>query len=301
MVRRVHIPAIADLLILSTPSDIAEAAQHPALDRRFSSVDGSILNELIARRMHRNLRIGDRLLPSAAPRDDEDRQTSQAKLAKRLNRKQAAWDTATLDALADYTLDRTKRPLGLLAQQAVGSAFNKDYVATRDTWRAAQVLDASLRSFNPLRRALWAATEAVPRAQKRLGHPVHDNPAAIHATGIAVHTLVRALETLRMVMADRHLQRSLSTRAVLARAITAPDSVLRQVKTPCTVAGQPMKAGGLVILRTRQAAEAHLDLSTAFLSGSWSKCPADSFVPRMIAEVWARAMGERLDRTGALP
>lgn len=298
MVSQIRIPGLVDILRLSGPEDIRAAAVHTALDRDFGADSAPLLNRLILRRAAQALRIGQVPLPSAAMRDDPDRQAAQQALSIVLGADAAAWDSDALDDLADFVRDRTRKPLGLLAQQAIGRLFAGDYRATRSSWRSAELLDAAVRSFNPLRRFVWAMTGAVEAAQLDLGRQVANDPAGIHATGIAVHSFARSVERLRQVLANDSLRGRLSTRAALGRAVTAPERLMRVASTDGDLAGHRLRAGTVVILETRTLAEASCDRRSGFMSDSWSHCPAQGSAPAALAEIWARATGERLGTAG---
>jgi hypothetical protein len=298
MARHIRIPGLLDMVRLSEPEEIRDAANQVSLDRGYAGRAGPPLNRLIAGRASRALRIGEVPLSSAAMRGDPARQESQRTLSGRLGDSAGAWNAAALDALADYIRDRTRKPLGLLAQQAVGRLFAPEYEASRRSWRAAELLDAAVRSFNPARRAIWALTDAVRSAQVELGRQVGNDPAAIHATGIAVHTFAHSIERLREVLADPALRSRLGTRAALSRAVTAPGRVLRVASAETEVAGIPVAPGTLVIFEMRTPVEMTRDRPLGFLSGVWSQCPAQGSVPAGLAEIWARATGERLGTAG---
>ncbi len=300
MAGRLRIPGLIDIVRVRSPGEILESADHPALARG-ARIAGPFLNRLILRRVRRGLRTRTAPLPSALPRDDAARADQQRALAERLDpgRLPAPWDEASLDALAQWVQRRARRPLGQLAQEAVGRLFDPDYQATRKTWAAARTLDLSLRSNNPIRRLWLLVTNGVARAQRTLTQAVGGDTAGVHATGVAVHTFARAIERLGEAHSDRRLRDTLSTRAVLGRSLTAPDAVLRQVVYAAETPAGAVEPGTLVIFETATATAQSADRRVAFLSESWSFCPAHALVPALLAEIWQRATGETLEPDGS--
>ena len=293
---RIRIPGLIDVLRSGSPGEILAAADHPALARG-AEVSGPLLNRLILWRTRRGLRAAAGPLPSALPREDTGRAQAQEALAERLDptRSSALWDEETLDGLAEAARGTARRPVGELAQEAVGRLFRPDYRATSETWSAARTLDGSLRSNNPILRLWWLVTRAVPRAQRTLSEAVGGDLAGVHATGIAVHTLARAVERLAEIYRDRQLRETLSTKAVLGRALTAPEAVLRQAVGTAETPLGPVEGGTLVVFQTQAAAARSADRRVAFLSESWSFCPAHTLVPALLREIWRRACGEAME------
>jgi hypothetical protein len=291
MGRRLRIPGLLDILIVESPGEILAVADDPALSRRLSGF-GPVLNALILRNVRKALRAPAGPLPSALPREDRQRAAGQRALADRLAPETQPWDADSLQAIARYLRGDRSRPLEALCQEAVGRLFVPGYRATRATWHAAETLDAATRSINPLRRAFWWLTSAVGRAQRTLGDAVDGDTAAVHATGIAVHSFLRSVRKLERAMADPVVRRTASARAILSGALTAPDAVLRRSPVHADTAAGLVAPGTLVMLRTGPATELSGDSRIALMSASWSFCPAHRTVPAMLAEIWRRATGE---------
>ncbi|NBB70367.1 MAG: hypothetical protein GVY33_08595 [Alphaproteobacteria bacterium] len=294
MGERLRIPFVVDVLRVRTPEEVLALADAAVLDRRFAP-HLPLVNRLIQARMDWTMGSGSSALPSALPRDHPGRGAAQAELTARLEPAKRPWDDASLDALAEAIRGRPKRTLGELVQEAVGRLFEPQYRATPATWRAALALDAGLRSNNPLTRFTQKLTRTVPHARRTLAWAVGGDLAGVHATGIAVHTMLGAVERLADALRDRELAARLSTRAVLGRALTAPDIVVRTATMPAETPAGPVAAGTLVMLETAAATELSADPRVAFLSESWSACPAHATVPAMLAEIWWRATGERVE------
>ncbi|MEX2518071.1 MAG: hypothetical protein WD969_01920 [Paracoccaceae bacterium] len=300
MAIRIRIPWLLDLVLVSAPGEILTAANDPALDRAFRPGRGPLVNRVIARRLDRGLRAGGVSLPSARRREDPERRAASGALAARLDPAGAPWDEAALDALASHVRGEGRRPAGELAQEAIGRLFAPAYCADAETWRAALLIDASLKSNNPLRRLIWWVTGAIARAQARLAAAVDGDPSGVHATGVAVHSFLRAVESLRHALADRERTRSLTDRGVLGRALTAPDMVARVAVMDARIGDVAVDEGVLVILQTSGAAALCADRRVVFLSTSWSACPASALAPVMLAQIWERATNAS-KRTGDHP
>ena len=293
MGRRIVIPGLVDLLLIDSAEEILAVSNDPALQRG-ATTPGPLLNRVILRRAQRVLRTPSQAYPSALPKDNAQRQEQQKALATRLHPDNAACDEQSLDALADYLKGKTRRPLGPLCQEAIGRLFEKDYQATRETWRAAELLDNAVRSINPLRQLVWTLTGAVKQSQATIAAAVNGDTAGAHATSIAVHTFKASVANLERAMSNRSVRRSYTTLAILGGALGGPENVLRHSSVHADTAAGPVAPGTLVLLQVGKAVKLSADQRVAFLSESWSFCPAHHIVPVMLAEIWHRATGERL-------
>jgi len=291
MARRIRFPFLIDLIQVEAPAAIRDLADNPCLDRRFEP-RGPLLNRVIARCVRRVLQVRGERLPSALPRDDASRAAAQSALEQRLDPAASPppWDTDSLDALARYVCGDNSRPVGQLAQEAVGRLFKPGYRATAGTWRDAVVLDAATRSLNPIRRLYWLLSFRIERAQGRLSDAVGGDLAAVHATGIALHNLVESIERLRALYADAFRRAGHTHAAVLAHALVAPRAVLRQASSSGDTLSGSFAPGTLVSFATRPALARSLDPRIGFATGSWSLCPAHRLVPALLLEVWSRAL-----------
>ena len=284
MARRISIPLLADLVIVDRPDDVQSMADHDALDRRFVDT-GPFLNRALAARIRHGLRVGHTRLPSALVREDATRLAQADALSERLV--PGAWDEASLRALAEFVEGRTRRPLGELVQEAVGRLFKPNYVATKETWQAAQAMEAHLRSWNPITRIIADIRGELRNAQRVLSEGVAGDLAGVHATGIALHNLLPAMEQMRSDWRNQELRDDLAPMQAAMRALEAPQMVVRQATRPSDSIAGTLNEGTLVLLSTRKAGKYNADVS--FLSNSWSRCPADQLVPAMLAEIWRLA------------
>lgn len=121
----------------------------------------------------------------------------------------------------------------------------------------------------------------------------------LHATGVAVHNLVGALEGMRALAATPGAA-GLSTAAVLGRCLSVPETLLRQVLAPLSMPCAPRRLmpGDLVLLRLAEAVRASGDRELAFMGGSWARCPAQRFILALLADIWDRAVASRTGEGG---
>lgn len=292
MTRRIRIPGLVDILSVDEPAAIRALTAEARLDRDFAG-DGPALNRLILGRLRRAFRIGGVPFPGVAPRGLPGRAVRQRDLEREIEARLAAEGPAPgeLDALAACIRgEGDDAALGRAAQQAVGRLFAPGYAATDETWRAAVLLDAAAREMNPLRRLGWALTGAVGRARRRLAEPVAGDPAALHGTAVAVHTLVRNLQALREVWRDPG-RGSIPAPVAAARALRAPLRVARRWTGRAMTPWGEMRPGTLTFLELDAAQMREPGAGMAFLAGAWPQCPAHRWAPALLEAVWIRAGG----------
>ena len=292
MARAIRILGLADLLVCDDPAGIAALAAEPRLDRRFAA-SGPLLNRVLARRIRHVLALNGKPLPPVAPRDEPGRAEARQKLADAATARaaDAPCDPATLDLLAAQVLrgaDRTA--LGPAVQTAIGRLFRSDFVGSPTTWQAALVLDAAVRSFNPLRRLRWLLGGSISAARTTLAEAVEQDPAALHAIGIAAHNLVESFVRMAALAAAPGALRDVPPGQAASRCLVAPTRVLRQAEARGEIAEGSFRPGTLVLLNLEAARARTLRQDIAFLAGGWSACPAHNWVPALLAAVWQRAV-----------
>ena len=292
MGRPFRIPGLIDLIQADARSDIRSLANDARLDRKFDPC-GPLINRVLVLRIRNVLRIAGMPLPSVAPRDDSERRAAQDKLRQRLDPAagKPLWDEETIAGLAAAVRDMPGAPaIGPTTQQAVGRLFVADYRASSESWIAAAVLDAAVHMRNPLRSILLHLSGRLQRSRRLLADLVHRDLAGVHATGIAVHNLVRGFERMRELCKEPRWRSPSSADAVIEQCLFAPPSVLRQAVMPgATVAGA-VRAGTLVILGLEAARERTPGRDVEFMEGNWAQCPAAAFVPALLSAVWKRAI-----------
>jgi hypothetical protein len=293
--RRIRIPGLIDVARIDEPALIRAIAKDPRLDREFGAT-GPLINRIIMGRVRRALHVGGTPLAAVAPRNDPQRAARQAALEARLEGVLANGGPAPdkLDALAAYVRgERGEDALGPAAQEAIGQLFAADFRASDQTWRAACILDAAPRTNNPLRRFAWALTGAVGRARRRLARGVDDDPAGVHAIGIAVHSLVRSLQAMRTVWGEPGAPDRLSVDAAVARSLRAPESVLRSWSARAETVLGTVRPGALAVFELDKARSRDPVAHTVFMTESWSRCPAHRWTATLLRAVWERAAAAR--------
>lgn len=289
MTRSIRVPCLVDLLVAEEPDAIRALASEPRLDRGVP-VRAPLVNRMIAGRVAEVLQLDGRPLPSAAPRAWPGREAAREALELRLVDRVA--DEAHLGALAGHVAGQGGRALGPLVQEVIGRLFRPDFQADEETFQAAVLLDEAARSFNPLKRLIWAFTGRVHDARRLLAQRFDGDPAALHGVAIAVHNLVISFERMRnLAAAPGGLARHAPAEAA-SLCLAAPPRVLRRATAPGTTAHGTFRDGTLVLLCTEAARAQSLAHDVAFLTGSWSRCPAHRWVPVLLAAVWARAAAD---------
>jgi hypothetical protein len=287
---RIRIPGIVDVVVATDRDAIRSAADSPLLDRQFVSA-GPPINRLLLSRVRRALTVDGKRLPSITSRDDRERSAGQAALQERLNElsEDKIADNETLQAIVDAIRRKSDgTSIAIAAQQAAGRWFVADYVADAQSWQAACDLHAAVSSKNIPYVLYLFVSGKLRQAQRTLGERAKDDRTAIHATGIAVHNLVRGFTTMQQIWRGENTRHRLSDDAVLGRCLFAPENVLRQAAAKGASGAGDVEPGTLVILslETARARDPGDDIS--FLSQSWSHCPAGMAVVRLFRAVWLK-------------
>ncbi len=290
---RVRIPALVDVLTVADPTVIAALADDLRLDRAYVP-KGPLINRILARRIRNILALDGAPLPPVAPRGPARPTAAQATLEARLDplAEGLSQGGAMLEPLAAYVRGgRGARLIGPVAQEAVGRLFDPNYAGDRRSWAAAKVLDLAPRTFNPVLLLWWALTGRVAKARRLLAGKVGNDPSGLHGTGIAIHNIVAGFQRMRALWSDPAARRRLSPEAAAAQCLVAPQQVLRQ---PLTSGGSPagdFDATTLVMLQLDAAHTRAPNAEMAFMTESWSRCPAHAWVPALLAGVWRTAKG----------
>ena len=284
--RRVSFPALVDVVLEDRPEAIRAAAENPVLDRGYRKC-GPALNRVRVATMLGTQQMNGRPFPTVLPRDDKARAGARDELWARLNELAVALADGPpeLETLAEFVRGggATDRA-GPLAQQVVGSVFSPHYRSTPQTWAAARTLGRAAASTNPWLHLWWTATGRLREARRVLAAHVGSDLAAVNATGISVHHIVRGLEQMRSLYSDP-AQRELEPQVAAPRCLFAPSVVRQPVATSTRwPGGQP-----LVVLDLQAAFRATHDPDFVFLRNTWSVCPAERWVPALLEGTWLRA------------
>ncbi len=289
------LPGIARIARIDDAETIRLLNATPSCGRHFRP-RGPLLNRWLQRRLAVDVVTEQGVLPAFQPRDDADRAARQRALAERLD----AWTVDALAARDDVGAlgawvagDASAAEGGRRLQTVLGRLFVDDFEATPRTWRAARLIDRYLRA-DPLRAAWWSYSGALGRALAALAAPLGHDTRAVHATAIAVHNLQRALSTMRAISRHPVERARMDETRIALRCLHAPPSAPRVLDAPTQLPfrARPAPANTLVLFQLERVAEGRLDTATTFAQGTWSACPADTYVVRLLQAVWRRAVRE---------
>jgi len=289
--KRIRIPWLVDIVLSKDAGEIESFALNPKLDRAY--LNRTILvNGLILRRIRKVLQFGGKPFPTVSPKDAEDRAAAQNVLWQSLNLLASKISSGPdeLENLAAFV--RGVGPddtCGPLVQQVVGRLFNPGFIATSASWEAALILDKAPRTLNPFLLLWWAITGRVDTAKQLLAEMVGGDLAGIHGIGIALHNIVNGVDLMRQLYRDPKQRALLSAQAAASQCLFAPGTVLRQPTASSSSAEGELNTGTLVILSLQSANANAPNKDVAFLRQSWSRCPAEQWVPAMLEGTWSRA------------
>ena len=292
--KRIRIPWLVDIVLSKDAAEIESFALNPQLDRTYSNRT-ILINGLILRRVRKVLQFGGKQFPTVSPKDAEDRAAAQNVLWQSLNILASKFSSGPdeLENLAAFVRgEGVCEACGPLVQQVVGRLFNPSFTATQASWKAALILDKAPRTLNPFLLVWWAITGQVDAAKELLAEMVGGDLAGVHAVGVALHNIVNGVDRMRQLYSDPVQRTSLSPQALASRCLFAPATVLRQPTASSSSAEGQLNTGTLVIL-SLQAANANApDKDVAFLRQSWSRCPAEQWVPALLEGIWSRACND---------
>jgi hypothetical protein len=286
-----RILGLIDTIEVSDLSEIKAANQQPEIDRQFTS-RLPLLNGLLLGNVLGTLSYQGRRFPTMLPKQDTARAHNQSALWDQLNAKASLFrdGPVELEKIAAWLKGVGEdQVVGILLQELIGRAFDSSYKATQESWAAAVTLDAAIRMRNPLKRLSWKVNGRIRAARNVLAAKVAGDTAAIHGTGIAIHNLVAALRSMQVLYNDVGLRRSLSPEQAAHRSLAAPAGVLRQATSAGSISGCPFRRGTLFVLRLSEAYKRSGDDWVVFQKNSWSQCPAEQWVPALLAGIWVRA------------
>jgi hypothetical protein len=289
--KRFRIPWLVDIVLSDDATEVESFAQDPHLDRAYTN-RSLLLNGLILRRVLKVLELDGRPFPTVAPRYAPGRAEAQDALWKHLNdlAHHGSAGPEELENLAAFVRGNgPANACGPLVQQVVGQLFAPNFKATAASWNAALVLDQAPRTLNPVLLVWWAVTGRVQQAKRQLAGMVGGNMAAVHAIGVAVHNIVSGVNLMRQLYSDTSARAALSPAEAGRQCLFAPQTVIRQPTAFCNSAQIDLNPGTLVLLSLRAANQKSPDGDAAFLRNTWSRCPAEQWVPALLQGIWRRA------------
>jgi hypothetical protein len=290
--KRTYFPGVTDVVVVTDPAEIRTISNESRFDRDFTG-HVPIRNGQRIRKMLHIFSVNGRLFPTMLPRTDPIRATAQDALWSKLNAKadEVKHGPAELEPLAEWVRGSgTAEQLGLLVQQRVGRLFVETFTATQESWAAACMMLEAAGSSNVLKMLGWRVSGRLEQAKRLLASMVNEDLAAVNGISVALHHIVDGLHKMRQLAANSTLRSSMTTDAVVDECLFAPATVTRQAKTSGEVGGCPFKRGSLFILGLGSASKGVANRDLVFLSQSWSRCPAEKWVPALLEGVWGRVL-----------
>ena len=285
--KRKYIPGITDIVVVTDPAEIRTISNDSRFDRNFIG-HGPVRNVLRLRKMLRIFSLDGRLFPTMLPRTNPSRAAAQDELWSRLNVKadEVKLGPAELEPLAAWVRGiGTSEKLGLLVQQSIGRLFVETFTATEESSAAARTVLEAAGSSNVLKMLWWRISGRLERAKTLLASMVNGDLAGVIALIAARQLIVEGLHKMRQLAADPALRSSMTTDAAADECLFAPATVVRQAKTSGDVGGCPFRRGSLFILELGSASQGAANRDLVFLSQSWSRCPAEKWVPALLEGV----------------
>ena len=288
--KRSYFPGITDVVVVTDPVEIRTISNNSRFDRDFIA-RGPIRNVQRIRKMLGVWSLNGRLFPFILPRTSTSRAAAQDALWSRLNVKadEVKHGPAQLEPLAEWV--RGIEPadkLNLLVQQSIGRLFAETFTATEESWAAASVVLEAGNFINIMKRPGWHINGKVERAKTLLASMLNGDLAAVNATITGPRLIIGSLTKMRRLAADPALRSSITTDAVVDECLIPPPIVVRQAKTSGEVGGCPFRRGSLFILELASGSKGAANRDLLFLSQSWSRCPAEKWMPALLAGVWTR-------------
>jgi hypothetical protein len=290
--KRTYFPGITDVVVVTDPIEIRTVSNESTFDRDFAG-HVPIRNWRRLRKMLRIFSVNGRLFPTMLPRTNPSRAAAQDELWSRLNSKaeEVKHGPAELEPLAEWVRGTgTSEQLGLLVQQSVGRLFVDSFTATDQSWAAACVVLEAASSSHVLKMLAWRISGRLERAKTLLASMVNGDLAAVNGISVALHHIVDGLHKMRQLAANPTLRPAMTTDTAVDECLFAPTTVVRQARASGEVGGCPFKRGSLFILELGSSSKGAANRDLVFLSQSWSRCPAEKWVPALLEGVWTRVL-----------
>jgi hypothetical protein len=292
---RMKSKGMSDLEVITDPEEIRIVSTEEVFDRDFDQ-PVSARNRTRLKKMLRVFSINGERFPTMRPRTDPTRAATQDQLWSRLNliAEEIKAGSVELEPLAEWVRGTgAAEKIGPLVQQSVGRLFVEGFTSTDESWAAACVILEASSSSNVLKMVWWRITGKLERAKSLLSAMVSGDLSAVNGIGVALHHIVDGLNKMRQLAADP-ARTQWATEDIVDKCLFAPGSVIRRAKTDGEVRGCPFKKGSLFVLALGTASKDRANRDLVFLSQSWSRCPAERWVPALLEGVWRRAQARQL-------
>jgi hypothetical protein len=136
----------------------------------------------------------------------------------------------------------------------------------------------------------WQLLGKARLAKKLLGSMVNEDIVAMHGIGVALHNLVASVHKLRLLYDDAAIRKSLTPEEAVNLSLSAPPVVLRQALSDGVASGCPYSKLTLFMLKLKDANHDNKAKDLIFMTNTWSRCPAEQWVPAVISGIWTRVM-----------
>src|SRR5580704_11897940 len=290
--KRTYFPGITDIVVVTDPAEIRTISNDSRFDRDFIG-HGPVRNVQRLRKILRIFSLNGRLFPTILPRTNPSRAAEQDELWSRLNVKadEVKHGPAQLEPLAEWVRGiGTAEKLDLLVQQSIGRLFVETFTATEESLAAAHIVLEAASSSNVLRMLGWRISGRLERAKTLLASMVNGDLTGVIAMITGRQLIVDGLHKMRQLAADPALWSSITTDAAVDECLFSPPNVVRQAKTSGEIGGCPFRRGSLFLLELGSASQGATNRDLVFLNQSWSRCPAEKWVPALLEGVWTRVV-----------
>jgi hypothetical protein len=282
---RLRFLKLIDVVLISAPEQILWLNQQADV-RRPIDPHASWLHRWLDRRLHRDLAFHGQRLAVFVAREDAPRAEQQRKLHEQFAAKSR--DTAVEREMIARWVAGARRvdEIGRVVQQWCGKLFFPNYRATRETYEAGKLL-AAWPSAPPWRTSRARGSGRLTRAKQSIEHAAQGDLYCVHGTSIGMENVARSVRCLRKAASSRARHR-LSADEALRECLAVPAAVLRGCSRPLDVPflAEPLTERSLLVFMLGRAFRKSGELDVAFLSDTWSRCPARHVIPDMLRAVW---------------
>src|ERR1700693_1367408 len=291
--KRTYFPGVTDIGVVTDPAEIRTISNDSRFDRDFIR-RGPVRNVQLLRKILRIFSLNGRLFAIILPRTNPSRAAAQEELWSRLNVKadEVKRGPAELEPLAEWVRGiGTEEKADLLVQQSIGRLFVETFTATEESVAAARMVLEAVSSSNVLKMLGWRISGRLERAKTLLASMVNGDLTGVNALITARQLIVDGLYKMRQLAVHPAPRSSITTDAAVDECLFAPATVVRQAKTSGEVGGCPFRRGSFFLLELGSASKGAANRDLVFLSPSWSRCPAEKWVPALLEGVWTRVLG----------
>lgn len=295
--RRITIPFLLDVLLVSEPAQIAYFDAHPAIERELDR-KASYLHRVMADRMQKALAFDGASLPVFRSRKDRARAEQQQALNDRLDRIRGL-PGPEREAIGRYIAgEDIAEPIGVVVQRWCGRLFEPDYQGDAASQAAGRRF-AKYPSAPPWVTLVRTLSGRLARDKALLKARARGDLHCIHATSIGTENIVRTVEKMRKAAA-RSDTKLAAPDEIIRSCLVAPSALIRGVSSTLQAPflERPLTKKTLVIFRVAKAYAMSGDLDVAFQAGSWSACPARAAVAELLCAVWHAAHHDEIEAKG---